>query len=865
MNFCHRTISLLAITVLLFVSSSGLAWSQEPDSPEVVAQTDSLSYPRRVTSEAGVVVVHTPQIDTWNDFASIEARVAVEVTPAGEDEAVFGVAEFSADTDPNLELRVVAVENVAITATSFPVSDEARRELLDQIVRSSVQSKTHYIPLDVMLSYIAPDAALPEEDGLSFEPPPIFYSSTPAVLLMTDGEPLLAPIPDTKLQYVVNTNWDLFRYRDKEWYLRHESRWLKNKNLSGEWKFDNSLPRNFKKLPDDGNFIDAKAAIPPTKGDKNPPTVFVSDRPAELIVTDGQPQHRTIGGSGLKYVEDTESDVFRYESIYYYLVSGRWFSAGVLRGPWKYVTKLPDVFSTIPADHEKGHVLAAVPNTNEARLAVLEATLPRKATVSRDAGKNVSVIYQGDEPVFELISGTDVERVVNSPNDVLKYENAYYLCDNAVWYLSMHPDGPWTVADSIPAAIYSIPPSSASYHVTHVHIYEDESDSNYVSTGYTSGYFGVYVAYGVPMYGSGWYYPPYYGYYPYGGYPYYPYYYAYPYSYGASSWYNPNTGMYGRSGSVYGPYGGYGRGSAYNPQTGAYARGEAVWDNNEIAGRGVAYNPRTGTGIATHRYANESGGWGESLVTHNDKWIETQSQWDADSRTTDFRTSEGGSGTIERERNGNTVTGSGEFQRGDQTLSTRSSRSEQGTVIAGETGAGQQGAIGRSENGDLYAGKNGQVYRRNEDGWQQNTGDGWNPVEVPDERAAQIDQARTNTDERRDSFDQNRTTDFSRDNRPTREQTQSALNSRGLADGLEGRANRTNRTFDSSQFKGSFDSSRRSELNRNYNARSSGYQRYNNRLGNSSGNTSLLQTGKAAYPRTEMKYSMWDGTEEEPK
>ena len=83
--------------------------------------------------------------------------------------------------------------------------------------------------------------------------------------------------------------------------------------------------------------------------------------------------------------------------------------------------------------------------------------------------------------------------------------------------------------------------------------------------------------------------------------------------------------MYGRSAVAYGPYGGYGRAASYNPETGAYARGAVAWDSNEIAGRGVAYNPRTGTGVATHRYANESGSWGESLVTHNDKWLRTKS------------------------------------------------------------------------------------------------------------------------------------------------------------------------------------------------------------------------------------------------
>jgi len=833
--------AMVAATAVAALVAPVLAQESSSDTTaDPVADTapmpEPLVFPRELSSDLGKMVIYAPQIDTWKDYAKIEGRIAVAVTPAGEQELVYGVAEFTADTDPNLELRVVAVENIAITVTSFPESDEKRRKQLDAIVRATAEHRTHYIPLDVILTYIAPNAPVPEEKGLSFDPPPIFYSDTPAYLVMTDGEPLLAPLPDTKLQYVVNTNWDLFKYKDKEWYLRVDDRWLKTRDLAGTWKHDSSLPGDFKKLPSGENWNEARAAMPPAKGSKTPPTIYFSDRPAELIVTDGTPSFRTVGGPGLEFVPKTESDLFRFEKKFYYLVSGRWFRSSSLRGPWEHVTELPGAFAQIPADHVKGHVLAAIPNTNEARLAVLEASIPRKATVSRDAGEKVNVLFQG-EPNFELITGTTVERATNSYNDILRVDGFYYLCDNAVWYVARATDGPWVVADTIPAAIYTIPPSSPSYHVTHVHVYE--SDDNSVSTGYTSGYFGSHVSFGVVVYGSGYHYPPYYGYYPYYGYSHYPYYYPYPYSYGGSAWYNPNTGMYGRSASVYGPYGGYGRGASYNPKTGTYARGEAVWDSNEIAGRGVAYNPRTGTGIATNRYSNESGGWGESLITHNDKWVETQSEWTNNSRTTDFQTSEGGSGTINRERQGDTVYGSGDFQRGDQTLETRSARNEQGTVIAGQTGSGQQGAIGRSAEGDFYAGKDGSVYRRDDEGWHQNTGDGWNPVEVPDERAQQFDQARGQASERRSELSEQRGDgsgqrgDFS-----DRDRSFDTRDTAARADRRQSSDRWSDRSYDSSRNRSTFDSSRRSELDRNRNARSSGYDRYNNRQSSFGGNRS---------------------------
>ena len=129
--------------------------------------------------------------------------------------------------------------------------------------------------------------------------------------------------------------------------------------------------------------------------------------------------------------------------------------------------------------------------------------IPRRATVSRDAGQNVNVVYQG-EPEFETVAGTEISRVTNSPNDVLLVDGQFYLCLNAVWYVADNANGPWEVADFIPAAVYSIPPSSPAYHVTNVHVYE--SDDETVSTGYTGGYVGVYVSHGVPMYGTGYHY-----------------------------------------------------------------------------------------------------------------------------------------------------------------------------------------------------------------------------------------------------------------------------------------------------------------------------------------------------------------------
>ncbi len=59
------------------------------------------------------------------------------------------------------------------------------------------------------------------------------------------------------------------------------------------------------------------------------PKVFVSQQPAELILLTGEPSYLLVQGTGLLWVSNTESDVFRMGKTgpVYYLVAGRWFSA----------------------------------------------------------------------------------------------------------------------------------------------------------------------------------------------------------------------------------------------------------------------------------------------------------------------------------------------------------------------------------------------------------------------------------------------------------------------------------------------------------------------------------------------------------
>src|SRR4030095_7271263 len=195
------------------------------------------------------------------------------------------------------------------------------------------------------------------------------------------------------------------------------------------------------------------------------PKVFVATDPSELIVLDGAIRYTVVNGaSPLLWVDNTEADLFRMgpNGDFYYLVAGRWFKAASLGGPWTFATPtLPEQFKSISIEHPRSRVLASVPGTPQATEAVLLATIPRTARVNKKELKAPEVKYQGS-PEFKPIEGSQgVQQAVNTDKDIVKHGDLYYMCFQAVWFMSRSPEGPWEVASSIPKEIYTIPASSS--------------------------------------------------------------------------------------------------------------------------------------------------------------------------------------------------------------------------------------------------------------------------------------------------------------------------------------------------------------------------------------------------------------------
>jgi hypothetical protein len=668
-----------------------------PPSKTAATRAVDGGWPRDYTIPAGAIRIYQPQIASWDGQRQIVAWAAVGYTPAGAAKPTMGTVKFETNTSVAVNERLVSLSPLKLTESHFPgLPNEQLRDVVAAI-QQLVPEDAMVIALDRVLARLDKSRIIPRNvAGMKADPPIIFYSPSPAVLVNLDGDPVWSPIKDNDLRFAVNTNWDLFEHRPtKAFYLRHDDGWLRATDLTGPWTPAGTLPDGFAKLPADENWKDVKAALP---GRALPPAsvpkVFVSTKPAELILLRGAPNYVLVSDTRLLWVSNTDSDVFRLGKggPVYFLVSGRWFSAPDFTGPWTFVTPtLPDDFKKMPLSHERSRVLASVPGTDQAIEGVLLAQIPQTARIDKKLVKAPEVQYQG-EPQFQPIEQTTVARAVNTDNDIIKVGDLYYMCFQGVWFMGRSPSGPWETTGSVPKEIYEIPVSSPSHNVTYVTVVEDNSDAVVYATA--AAYTGLMIGWGCAVWGTGYYYPPYVGY---GGF--YPAYYPYYPTYGYHASYNPWTGTYGRGVAAYGPYGGAGMGARYNPRTGTYARGAAAYGPYGARGAAQAYNPRTGAYGATRQGSNVYGSWGQTGVQRGDQWATT-------SRVTNNRT-----GTT-----------------------TRATQGSGGGAAVTRNGPQGTSGVARTGSGDVYAGRDGNVYRKQTGGgWQQyDSGSGnWNSGHQP--------------------------------------------------------------------------------------------------------------------------------------
>ncbi len=524
----RRPLARFALALLLASGAAGrflLAQDTASEAGEERAPGDGLVWPRIVEAGDTTFTIYQPQIDKFED-AVLEARAAVKVdVKVGEKtQTSYGVVWITARTQIDKENDLVELDDIQITKANFPTAPEKTEQYLETFRAHAEPTRT--ISLDRIEANLAvtqadrKGAAVPLENT----PPAIYYRTTPALLVLIDGEPVLRPVEGAAgVQRVVNTK-SLILEEGGTSYMSLADRWLRAPAPTGPWQVTSSVPAPVTAIRDaiasDENqtqvdlLEDPGEEVKAVLAEGRTPDIIVSTGPAELIVTSGKPQMKPIAGTDLLYVENTTGDIFLdlKDQDYYVTLTGRWFrSKSLEKGPWQFVEgdRLPPDFAKIPESDPKASVLATVPGTPAAQEAVIANSIPQTAEVNREEA-TYEAKYDG-EPTFDEVPDTTLQYAVNSPTPIVRVTpSSYYAVQGGVWFTGPSPLGPWIVATVVPPVIYTIPTASPIHYVTYVRVYRYSPTT--VWFGYTPGYLGTcYSPWGTVVYGTGWYYRPWIG------------------------------------------------------------------------------------------------------------------------------------------------------------------------------------------------------------------------------------------------------------------------------------------------------------------------------------------------------------------
>ena len=733
----------LIVCVSMVTAPSLLAQSAiKAMSNREAAATDS-GWPRRFVNGPNSFFIYQPQIERWRGN-QLEARAAVAITNGQSKQTTYGVMWFTTRAEIDKVNRLVTMTDFRITRVSFPTAPD-RASLYQDLIEQRVPRTGEAIALDRIVADLAVAESKDENTvyQLKNEPPQIFFSTRPAILILIDGKPALRPVKGARFQRVVNTRVLILHDESNgKFYLHLMDGWMESSSVAGPWSIaretPNDLEQAMRAAPDskqvdllDGsgaNSGNRKLSLKEAAGADAVPSVYTSTEPAELLQTQGDPQVESIEGTLLIYVSNTENDIFidTATQAHYVLISGRWFRSQSMNGPWEYVpgSRLPAAFAKIPATHSKADVLVSIPGTAQAEEALIANRIPQTTAVARSAASLI-INYDG-QPRFEPIENTSLHYAVNSSAPVIAVgANNFYAVENGVWFLAASAAGPWAVATSVPSAIYTIPANSPLHYVTYVKVYGSTPEVVYV--GYTPGYCGTVVSSdNVVVYGTGWSFPAYLGSYWSG--------WGWTYGYGAGFAWNAYAGWGMAFGIGYGWSSYYQPGAWYAAGWGggnvAYSGTKAAWASPYTGnvGHGAAY---AGVNTATGTRYNGRGFTNTNVYTGTTVSGVGRSAYNPNTG----RIAAGQAGAVSNAYTGNGEVGARGAGYNPQT----------GVISGGAAGATYNAATGQSTaagrgfayntktdtgvavgNNNVYAGKDGNVYRYNKsDGLQQHTTSGW--------------------------------------------------------------------------------------------------------------------------------------------
>ncbi|HUC83760.1 MAG TPA: hypothetical protein VL970_01100, partial [Candidatus Acidoferrales bacterium] len=429
-------------------------------------ESSAVSWPLAFSDTAASYTIYPPQCDSWNGHRFV-GRSAVAIQPYGQAEPTYGVIEFNALTLVDKNTQTAKLADVKISGTDFSGAERMQKYL--PTLRSIFSEEAPPLALgnlESSLVYTPPERPA----RLINTPPNVVVANRPAVLVSLDGPPVWRPAPGTILDRAINTRVLLLRDASGRYYLHVFDGFLQADSLQGPWTVASQPPADLavaQKAAVDAGLVDLMQGTPnsvtgvePSLSTSATPEVFVETKPSELITFSGAPEYAPIPDTDLLYADNTSANVFKLltDQQDYILISGRWYRAPSLDGPWQFVpgNQLPADFAEIPDTSPKENVKASVPGTPQAEEALIANSIPQSAAVPVNETMENPQIDGGIQ--LAPIAGTPLDYVVNSATPIIEVNpELWYACQDGVWYDSTSANGPWTAATSVPPVIYTIP------------------------------------------------------------------------------------------------------------------------------------------------------------------------------------------------------------------------------------------------------------------------------------------------------------------------------------------------------------------------------------------------------------------------
>jgi hypothetical protein len=691
-------------------------------------RADDTDWPKVINTANGTQIkVYEPEPESFKGN-TLMFRSAISILGNGSSDPVFGAFWATAKVETDRDNRTMMINTLDVTSIRIPaIEGQDTIDYIDDALETQFPQSAGPLSLDAIVATLNQNQQETKiSQGISNKPPKVIFVNRPTMLVLIDGDPKLQNNKDLKLDMVVNTPFTIVKNTDGRFYLYGQKRWYVSNAATGPYEYTNGqVPPPIQSV---GSLIASKQQANSgdnIKSSTDPnvvPNIIVSTTPAELIQSNGEPNFTPIQGTNLLYMSNSDNDIFMDETSqqYFVLISGRWFQTKNLNSDnWIYIAadQLPADFAKIPPGSPKDNVLASVAGTDAAKDAVMDAEIPQTAKVDRNSA-TTNVTYDG-RPKFTDIDGTNLQYAVNTSSTVIRNggDGRFYVVDNGVWFVSDNASGPFIVSTVRPVDVDLIPPSVPVYNAKYVNIYD--VDPNYVYMGYTPGYLNSFVYGPTVVYGTGFYYQPWYG----------AYYYPRPWSWGFNFGYTPYFGWgfgwgYSQSwfsigfGFGYG-YGGYGYGyrgcgwwgpSFYHPACwGGWHGGPrpyGFYGNNFYVHNNIHVN------YANNVYRNRGG-------------VSSQSYYRAGGIAT--RTMNYNRPTTSANRpGGNINTGPNSARPG---TNNNYNRAATNGSPAGRPATGYNSSNG-SQRPSIYSDRQGNVYQRPQQNsnWQQRQNRAWSPV-----------------------------------------------------------------------------------------------------------------------------------------